>query len=478
MRRSFCGFLISGLLFGAGTLAGQTARLSVDDLYQDLSLSPPELGVYLFLSHVGRVQFTKPKDRVLILEQAFSQAAQSKSGHFPIESTWYHTDTLAGFTANAFRLELNQLSLQTQILERLAETNPIEAAERFLEIPLPADLVFPCKLQRIHDFKPYYVAAAQFTKKAKDPVLFAQTLAQRLGSSGQILPFLEYVESISIPAEERLGLVQILLGRLPLLRLDPRHFYRYNQPIAKRLRASLSEDQYRVFLGVVDGWLRQPWCQTTNRARLHDEPRQIETWKALNPNPTPDQKPLGAEEIRLDSMANEDPEFWADAESRALLSARQDLNDRSDFASPAGLWAERFRKTLRKILEARKPDGTPANLWYLQKSHLIVGLSLLRNRDAVFEILNPKAAKAEKPDGQPAVIDEMQTHEALLQLMASEEGEAVKQQNPALWLRDFSNMSRHIRLARPELQQRFVDLIHKTNPNSPALLPYFESLKN
>ena len=130
------------------------------------------------------------------------------------------------------------------------------------------------------------------------------------------------------------------------------------------------------------------------------------------------------------------------------------------------------------VLEARRPSSVAPQIWYLQKSSLIKSLSLLRNGDENWARLNPQAPPVEKPDGQPPIIEEMLTHEALLQLMAGKEGEAVKPQNVGLWLQDFAELSRPIRSSRSDMEQRFVNLIRKTNPNSPALLPYFESLKN
>lgn len=475
MLRTFCGFLISALLC---CLSAQPARLSVDDLYQDLSLSPPELGVHMFLSHAGRVQFTKPKDRVLILEQAFSQAAQSKSGHFPVVALWPTFDSVQGSAAAAYGMGLGRLTLQTEILERLGNLDPHLASERFLEIPLPEPLVYPCSLRRVSDFKPYFVSALRFTKQSPDPFVYAGTLLERVKSSAQLLPFLEYIESVPVSEEARESLMQRLIGKIPSLQLDSRALFREIEALSRRLRSSLRVDQFTRVSGVLEGWLRQPWCTPSGPSSYPDEPRQIEVWKIFFPEATSLQKWPQNHELRWDTTANEDLDFWLDADSKALFEAKERLRDRGDFGDPSGIWAERFLRTLRQIVEAKRPRRLNPIVWYLQKQSLLSDLATFRNYDNLWYMQHPKATKPERQEGYPKVVESLVAHEALLQTMASEDGEVVKNQNPALWLMGLARSTVSIRALPPELQQRFVELIRKTNPNSPALLPYFESLKN
>ena len=150
---------------------------------------PPELGAYAELRLAESPKLSDKRYRLELVEDAFHKASHG-SRKVPVKAVAMPgmEGTQAAVTAQAAKLGLDALSLQSRAVSDLAAIDPRRARMFFEMIIVPAPAKMSCQDALVEDYSVYYAAAERVAQQLKgdDAMRFVNDLLSRIGSASQL----------------------------------------------------------------------------------------------------------------------------------------------------------------------------------------------------------------------------------------------------------------------------------------------------
>lgn len=453
-------------------------RLQVETLLSYARTVPPELAADALLRLADSSKVADRRWKLELLEEAFRNAAQAQHAVKKTHAPGTAIDTRSGYLGNAYRLDLDRLSLQCRIIKSLLALDKTKARRLFTEITLYRLDPLTCDDALGYDVEVFYETATRVLNTAyapaeirrQLPIEFARRLVKRLTSPAQVAPAAQFILSLQpTPAQLEL-LVSDYCEALRAIAGDSRSFFhRLTAPFAAAESLVKACQQKGVPCGEILLALRTylvnnftgARCADSYRgdARLDMEARLIRSlFEDLKRYPCVGETeilPLARDDYRpakVESAAKVFP-YWRSAKARALLQRVQKLrwkNNNQPFSEEERLdsdWQYRFSLTLTELTLWSAEDEKSEEDYFHQKSVIYYGL---------FPIA-PAGVAREK---------------LLYDWITFLSGSTLQRSAPLEWFHHVNNLLTQARTARRDERLQILDALKQSN--NPVFYLYAE----
>jgi hypothetical protein len=300
------------------------------------------------LAESGAIKDRKKRQDLLV--EAFHIAAKAKQPLKLVALPGSAVDSRSGFRANAFRLGLDSLSLQSRAIKALLPLDKKTARQLFDEIKLKLDKL-DCEDTLAYDLGSFFeltLAIAQIAFDAEetergDHIYFVENFVSKINSSNQIQPAVKVLISLQTTDLELTRLGRAFSTALAKIPTDDRSFSApwnstmssMDELVSKFNQRGLPSDEiiesYRAYLiNQISGQR----CAETNAAK---EQKALETSLVTHFNETlcslanKNIRPISGDEIKPGRREGSvrDEMYWASAKSKSILSAMKRLRFKS-----------------------------------------------------------------------------------------------------------------------------------------------------
>jgi len=401
-----------------GTMRSEST--AIDSLRdQIISLSgqvPPELGAYATLQLVRLGLIDKASEQQSTLLSAFSLAGQSP---FSIRRTliYGNADSRSGYASDAMSLNLDTLSLRSEIVIAMLGSDRALARQLFAQMGPPAVPRLTCSGSLIPDPAPYFQAAAQIYQRGFSPaqrvtgedVDFLNNVLLGITSGSELHNALSMLYTLRLKPYVRQG-AEISLGHaISQIRSDPRTFSATLLPFVEDLAVGAAPNDSGEFalLSAARGyivsnasdaacideiWHAKPGGNDAPAIALAVDPgafAELNVLLAAYGISSISASELAPRSV-LDQKEDTGPLYWQDPTSRSVEEEYKRLRFAADHDSD--LWqaqADLFLQHMRDWAEPQNPDDAEGVL--VEKAILYSGFL-----DAV---------PLDSPLLQPSIID-------------------------------------------------------------------------
>jgi len=209
----------------------ETLVQKVNNLLQLAKGASPEIRADTLLTLEASKLVTDAAKKMELLEEVFLVASEVRE---PLRrnSTSRVVDTHSGYMQYAFDLELDKLSLQSQVVIRMASLNPGRARELFDQISLPSFKPISCQDSLVYNADSYYDAVQVVFDKSfsaeqrqfGNDIQFLVDRIDRVNSFAQAAGVARILARAKLATEPLLMLVEGFARALKRLEPDPRSF--------------------------------------------------------------------------------------------------------------------------------------------------------------------------------------------------------------------------------------------------------------
>lgn len=323
---------------------------------------PAEFSADLLIQLVESGEIKERKRRQELLIEAFYTAAKAKERFKLVALPGSTVDSRSGYRANAFKLGLDSLSLQSRAIKALLPLNKQKARQLFDEIKLKLEPL-GCQNNWAYDvdsFSETTLAIAQNAFNLEETqrgehIYFVENYITKVNSSNQILPAVKVLVSLKTTDLELARLGTAFGTALAKVPTDDRAFSApwnsvmssIDELVSKFKQRGLPSDEilesYRAYL---INQLAGQRCADTDAAK---EQKTLETSLVMHFNETlrslayKNIAPISEEEIKPVRREGsvQDQVYWTSTRSKSILSAMRRLR----FSSPGNEFSAQEKKS-------------------------------------------------------------------------------------------------------------------------------------
>lgn len=215
---------------GDNTAAAQQ-RIRVDNLIILGQSAPPEVAGDLLLTIASSPLITDKERKIQLIEQVFRGAAQARE---PVRrKSWSRqVDTRAGLKQMAYDLKLDKLSMESDSVLRMIQSDHARARTMFESIELPSIKPLTCEDSLGYDLDSYYQAMMSVAeqcfddneKKAGMHIVFLSDRLENVKSIPQLSAAAKMLFNAKLSSEEFSLLANVLTKALGRVSADARAF--------------------------------------------------------------------------------------------------------------------------------------------------------------------------------------------------------------------------------------------------------------
>ena len=193
---------------------------------------PPEFGAGALLRLAESTKITDPTMKANLLEKAFYLAESAQHPVKLVAMPGSLVDTRAGYLAEAFRLNLDRLSLQSRAVADLLQVDRKKGEKLFDQIRFPRLKPLGCEESLIYDPSAYYAMLASVAKDTpaatgdseKRVTAYLRPAVSEISSHTQIPPVARTLMSLNLPSAQLSNMTSFFAGSLERLQGDERSF--------------------------------------------------------------------------------------------------------------------------------------------------------------------------------------------------------------------------------------------------------------
>jgi hypothetical protein len=229
----------------AAFLLGATALLAADEkkvkpelpaaigpLVELARATAPEIFANTIADLVEKGAVPDNQSRSDLLEEAFAVAQEAKEPYRVMAIPATPQDTRALHRSKAAELKLDALSLESRMVKEMIRIDRMKARAMFDAVPRPVLDARPCEDPLIADVSAYYemaaaIAQSTFTEAQKEKnaqVQFLEAMLDGARSPGELLPFLQTINAVTLSAAQRELLMGALAAKMASIGVDYRPF--------------------------------------------------------------------------------------------------------------------------------------------------------------------------------------------------------------------------------------------------------------
>jgi len=364
----------------------------------------PEFGADVLIRLTESSKLSDNSLKIDLLTRAFQLARHAehpvKRGRMPT----FVPDTEAGYSAIAFMLNLDSLSLQARVVKDLVHFNPGKARELLEEVRFPELLPQGCEEPLTYDVSAFYGAVAEVTQLSlsdddtqNDKAFeLVSPLVTNLQSHAQVVPATQLLLNARLSSEALSRAANEFAYSLARLTGDPRGFAGADDgidAIASVAKLIQSLEAKGLPSAPVLKSLRSYLLTNLNGERCSDEPDAhadtrllppaVEVFNRIFKRSIESNRALGitTDELKgrhFESQAGTVP-FWQGNEERGLLNEVRELRaalkekQSATTSDPPPSWLPRFHDLERRV-ESWQGEGQSAIVYFDEKSILFESL--------------------------------------------------------------------------------------------------------
>jgi hypothetical protein len=363
--------------------------------------APPEFAADLLIRLAESDRIADPVWKQELLEEAFRTSQQAQQPYKRVyTSRLYPLDTRSGYLGYAFDLKLDALSLQCRAVNALLKIDKQKARALFAEIPRLNPKPINCEDSLVYDLSDFYstladVARTTFTPKEiarKNHLMFAEPYISGMVSPIQIVPVINAILSLQVPAPDLETLVYTFSNALRNIADDDRAFLYVGRSSLKAILELLSrcreqavpaDDIVIAYRAYLLKQLNGHRCADTYEATRKELSRLLSSFDDdVRPHSVKNVLPLSSEEIKPTRIAGEEKAYfyWQTSKAIELLDGIRHINfgggnkEVNDEIKQSADWQAEVENFLKDLANWRKEDERSDEDYFHQKSLLYKGL--------------------------------------------------------------------------------------------------------